>query len=91
MRGKATEGNMLGGMALGTGEMRDDTTGQGHGSDASSSSSPSNLRCISSGLGVLAEVRTGQDTTKKLAHLLGVAVRERNALGAVWHQGQAQL
>ena len=65
LRGKATEGNTLGSMALGTGEMQDDATGQGCGSDASSSSLLSNLHCISSGLGVLAEVRTGQDTTKK--------------------------
>ena len=78
-------------MASGTGETRDDATGQGHGSDASSSSLPSILRCISSGLGVLAEVRTGQDTTKKQAHLLGEAARERDALGAVWHQERAQL
>jgi len=61
---------MLGSMALGTGEMQDDTTGQGCGSNASSSLSPSNLCRISSGLGMLAEVRTGQDTTKKKAHSL---------------------
>jgi len=52
-------------MASGTGEMQDDATGRGRGSDAGSSSSPLNLHHISSGLGMLAEVRTGQDTTKK--------------------------
>jgi len=65
LRGKATEGDTSGGMASGTGETRDDATGRGCGSDAGSSSSPSNLHRVSLGLGVLAEVRTGQDTTKK--------------------------
>ena len=39
--GKAREGDTSGGMALGTGEMWDDLTGWGQGSDAGSSSTPS--------------------------------------------------
>jgi len=81
LRGKATEGDALGSIASGTGEMQDDATGQGHGRDASSSLSPSILRRVSLRVGVLAvqgvvaEVRTVSTWQKRKSptHLEGNA------------------
>jgi len=81
LRGKATEGDVSGSIALGTGEMRDDVTGQGRGRDAGSSLSLSILCCVSSRVGVLAvrgvvaEVRTVSTWQKRKSptHLEGNA------------------